>query len=80
MPIITRPRPQAEPFSSCPSHELRAGRTVSGAVANVEKALQRTEGNFNVGLTLEGEMRLFEKIEEAAVPVVQFHDARNRVP
>ena len=55
--------------------ELRAGRTVSRTVADVEKALQRAEGNFTVGLTLEGEMRLFDKIEEVAVPVVHFDDA-----
>ncbi len=76
MPIITDPRPQAGSFSSCHSHEkLRAGRTVSRAVADVEKALQRTEGDFTIGLTLEGEMRLFDKIEEVAVPVVHFGDA-----
>lgn len=31
---------------------------------------QLTEGNFTVGLTPEGEMRLLDNIEEVAVPVV----------
>lgn len=54
--------------------ELRAGRTVSRVIADVEEALQRTEGNFTGGL-IEGEMRLFDKIEEVAVSVVHFDDA-----
>src|SRR4051794_32927711 len=53
--------------------ELGAGRTVSCAVADVQE-VQRAEGNFPVGHTLEGEMRLLDKIEEVAVPVAHFDD------
>jgi hypothetical protein len=38
-------------------------------------SLSSTEGDFTVRLALEGERRLFAKIEEVAVPVVHFDDA-----
>lgn len=40
---------------------------------DLENALQRTERNFT-GLLLESEVRLFDEIEEVAVPVVHFND------
>ena len=54
--------------------ELRQGRTVAGAVANIEEALQRTEGNL-AGPTLKGEMCLFDEIEEVIVPDIHLDDA-----
>jgi len=60
VPIIAHPRHCRRALP----RELGAGRTVSRAVADIEEALQRTEGNFTVGLALEGEMRLFDEIEE----------------
>lgn len=38
--------------------------------SDAEEALQHTEGNFSVGLALGGETRLFDEIEEVAIPVV----------
>lgn len=46
-----------------------------GAVADVEKAVQRTEGDFTDGLAIEGERRLFVKIAGLAVPLVHLDDA-----
>ena len=55
--------------------ELREGRTVAGAVANIEEALQRTEGNLAVRPALKGEMCLFDEIEEVIVPDIHLDDA-----
>lgn len=41
-------------------------------VAHVQEALESSEGDF----ALEGEMRLFDKIEEVAVPDVHLDDAQ----
>ena len=47
--------------------EFGAGRTVAGAVADIEEAFQRAKRNFAVRLTLEGEMGLFDEIKEVIV-------------
>lgn len=76
MPIKTCPRLRVGSLSSCPSDENPAqAEPVSRAITDVKEALRRTEDNFTVGLALEGEMRLFDKIEEVPVPVVRFDDA-----
>lgn len=51
-------------------------RSVAGAVAHVQEALESPKRDFAIGLALEdGEMRLFDKIEEVAVQDVHLEDA-----
>ncbi|MCG2632630.1 MULTISPECIES: hypothetical protein [Bradyrhizobium] len=47
-------------------------------MAAIKEALQGSEGTFVVGLVLEGEMRLFDKIEKLSVPVVHLDNVRQR--
>lgn len=47
--------------------ELRAGRSLACAVADIEEALERAEGDLAIGRALEGEMRLLEEIEVVGV-------------
>ena len=68
MPIVTQPRPQAGSFSSWPPGELGAGCVVPRAVAGIEEAFQRAEGDFAIRCAGEGEVRLFDEIEEVGVP------------
>src|ERR1700722_1993319 len=55
--------------------ELRAGGAVAGAVADIEEALQRAEGDLAVGRAFEGQMRLLDEIEEVVVPDIHLDDA-----
>ena len=55
--------------------ELCTGCAVSRAVADIEDALQRAEGDLAVGSAPEGEMRLFDEIEEVFVPDIRLDDA-----
>ena len=55
--------------------ELRARRTVAGAVANIEEALQCAEGDFAVRRAFECQMRRLDEIKEVFVPNVRLDDA-----
>ena len=55
--------------------EFRAGRAVSRAVADIEEALQRAEGDLAVRRAFERQMRLFDEIEEIVVPDIHLDDA-----
>ncbi len=58
-----------------PPRELRAGGSVARAVADVEEALERTEGDFAVSCAVEGEVRFLNEVEEVVVPIVHLDDA-----
>jgi hypothetical protein len=40
-----------------------------------QEALESAEGNFTIGLALEGEMRFFDEVEEVVFPDVHLDDA-----
>jgi hypothetical protein len=54
--------------------ELCARRTVAGAVANIEEAPQRAEGDFAVRRAFECQMRRLDEIKEVVVPNVHLDD------
>ena len=55
--------------------ELGTGRSVTRAVAHVQEALKGTEDDFSVRRPCEGDVRLFDEIEEGVVPGVHLDDA-----
>src|SRR4051794_21459649 len=55
--------------------ELGTGRSVTRAIAHVQKALEGTEDNLAVRRPCEGDVRLFDEIEERIVPRVHLDDA-----
>src|SRR5215213_6932903 len=68
VPKLAHSRPQAGSLSSWPCQELGTGRPVARAIAHIQKALERSEDDLAVRRSREGEVRLFNEIEDIAVP------------
>src|SRR5215213_7434869 len=75
VPKLAHSRPQAGSLSSWPCQELGTGRPVARAIAHIQKALERSEDDLAARLSREGEVRLFNEVEDIAVPGIHLDNA-----